>query len=274
MLAQRLFFGALLIAGVVLIAWGDIRLARAAQPAFLGLDLSRGSLIPLAVFLLATFGAIESLRLAAAAGHRPVAGMVLACVACLHAAVTLVPGIPGRGGLQEPVVLIVALGFLAIGCVQVARRRTAGSLGDMASSVLVIIYMGILPAFITTMRTCGPGSRGVWFVVLFVAVVKLTDIGAYFTGLAAGRTKLIPEISPGKTVEGLAGGLAAGCAAAVVLSCTLPWPADVQPGSRLRRHGVAGRSGGRSRRIHAQARRSGQGLRTPHPVLRGNARSP
>lgn len=48
-----------------------------------------------------------------------------------------------------------------------------------------------------------------FFLALFVIlVVSATDIGAYFTGRAIGRTKLAPAISPGKTWEGLGGGMA------------------------------------------------------------------
>ena len=56
-------------------------------------------------------------------------------------------------------------------------------------------------------------------VVAILLCVKFTDIGAYFTGKSLGRHKLIYWLSPGKTWEGLAGGLVfaaavgAGCAA-------------------------------------------------------------
>ena len=46
--------------------------------------------------------------------------------------------------------------------------------------------------------------------MVFVALIAafLTDTGAYFTGYFFGKHKLIPEISPKKTVEGAIGGVA------------------------------------------------------------------
>lgn len=59
------------------------------------------------------------------------------------------------------------------------------------------------------------------FVVLFVLLlVWAADVGAYFAGVRYGRKKLMPAVSPGKTIEGLIGGLAL---AGVVLMVLFQW---------------------------------------------------
>jgi phosphatidate cytidylyltransferase len=52
-------------------------------------------------------------------------------------------------------------------------------------------------------------AHGLELLIWVFIVTWATDIGAYFTGRSFGRRKLAPSISPGKTVEGLYGGMAA-----------------------------------------------------------------
>lgn len=52
-------------------------------------------------------------------------------------------------------------------------------------------------------------AHGLELLMWAFIVTWSTDIGAYFTGRSLGKRKLAPSISPGKTVEGLYGGIAA-----------------------------------------------------------------
>lgn len=52
-------------------------------------------------------------------------------------------------------------------------------------------------------------DSGQWLVVLLIAVVASADIGGFFVGRRWGRHKLAANVSPGKTWEGFAGGVAA-----------------------------------------------------------------
>jgi phosphatidate cytidylyltransferase len=69
-------------------------------------------------------------------------------------------------------------------------------------------------------------ARSPWLVLAAMAIVWIADTAAYFAGRAFGRRKLAPEISPGKTWEGVYGALAAVALYAFLL-LTLAAPAGV-----------------------------------------------
>lgn len=53
-------------------------------------------------------------------------------------------------------------------------------------------------------------AQGVFFIVFCLASAWIADAGGYFFGMAFGKRKLAPEISPKKTVEGALGGAVSG----------------------------------------------------------------
>jgi phosphatidate cytidylyltransferase len=60
--------------------------------------------------------------------------------------------------------------------------------------------------------------QGAWLVVMIAGIVAAADIGGYFTGRKFGKRKLAQAVSPGKTLEGFAGGLVSNLALGAVVA--------------------------------------------------------
>jgi len=108
--------------------------------------------------------------------------------------------------------LIMTGSLLLIMIREVFRRDMSQSLAHIAVTVFGIMYVGWLGSHLVMLRQL-PASLGMddnmgARLVFYVALVTwATDTGAYLFGVALGRRKLIPRISPNKTVEGAVGGL-------------------------------------------------------------------
>lgn len=99
-----------------------------------------------------------------------------------------------------------------------SRKPLEDSLPSSAVAVLATTYVGMLTGSLIRLRNDFPeGWKLVFFLLL---VVWLGDSGAYYVGKKFGKRKLSPRISPKKTIEGLAGGMATSIIAAVVIHFT------------------------------------------------------
>ena len=87
-------------------------------------------------------------------------------------------------------------------------------LNTVALATLGLLYCALLPTFILRLLSLPDGLA--WFALL-VAVVFSGDTFAYFGGISFGKNKLMPTLSPGKTIAGAVSGLAGSAVAGVLI---------------------------------------------------------
>jgi phosphatidate cytidylyltransferase len=195
MLRWRLLLGTLLIATLAVLFWLD---AASTLPG-----------IWLAPVLLAfgVLGTGEAIRLARAAGMRPLAGVV-------YLGSLLILAAPWTGSVKGPMAgasvgdwtsWVVALVLIAIFLGEMVRYQKPGeATANIAAAVFAVVYVGLFLSYAVQLRL----RFGVGALASLIVVVKMGDTGAYTVGRLVGRHKLVPRLSPAKTIEGAAGALA------------------------------------------------------------------
>jgi phosphatidate cytidylyltransferase len=185
-------------------AWLDEWIDARAAPDFVGTDTyPPGVMVFIALLVLSTMGAREIARIFRAKGVEIGSG-----IAMFIAMLGLVTIAFGRPLISES--LLMAGGFTSVIVAYVAgllyalrHKEVNGSIAIGSGVLFIHVYMGLMLGFMLLIRQ----EHSIWILIWVLASVKSCDIGAYFTGTTIGKHKLIPWLSPGKTWEGLVGGM-------------------------------------------------------------------
>ncbi len=147
----------------------------------------------------------ELYRIAREAGYTPIAplGIVMAAVLPLvvHAQSLGLIRVP----FTVPVLVLLATVIVAL----FVRTPAERPLGAAAITLFGVAYTAGLLSFAYALRTFDyviGQAAGTVVVVFPLLITWATDVGAFFVGRLLGGPKLMPSVSPGKTVSGAIGG--------------------------------------------------------------------
>lgn len=204
---DRLILGplliALLIGGLALDQYLDAKPAPALLHGVLGATWPPGVVVFVVMTLVAVLAARELAAILAANGVLASKRIMTFAAIVGILASGVVPGLvtPAESaaavGSAGVVVLVTALAFYS------RHRSVEGVVAATGGALLAFVYLGLMFGFLLAIR----GEHSAWVLLWVLLVTKACDIGGLFAGKAFGRHKLIPWLSPGKTWEGLAGGL-------------------------------------------------------------------
>lgn len=216
MLRKRLIAAALFITPMVTLIWLDVNQ---------NFDFPGFWLLPTALVLSVLIGG-ELMAMLAKPTPGAIAWVAYGGIVLCHLAISL-PAIIGPGMRFSMWELQALMLFLTLAAAfghemwNYSAERPA--ITRIALTMLTVLYAGWLMSFLAATRLELSNAKGAMAIFSILFVIKMSDAGAYFAGKNLGRRKLAPVLSPGKTVEGLIGGmLAAIFAAFLILTLVAP----------------------------------------------------
>jgi phosphatidate cytidylyltransferase len=136
----------------------------------------------------------------------------------------------GRGLFTLTLVSVLGAAWWLLALLWLTRFDFAAR--DTAPARALKLFAGtacVVPAWAALCLTHASEPRGPLWTLFALALVWVADSGAYFAGSRYGKRKLAPRISPGKSWEGLAGGLVASLLLAVAATPLLHTGWDALP---------------------------------------------
>jgi phosphatidate cytidylyltransferase len=201
MLLKRTVLTIVIVAVVAALFWADHRLHRT-----VGFNL---------IFLaIVVFSVEEFYDLARQRGYTPYSVWGMFCAGLMVAADWVGYTVPSEMHWVGVVAFVFLCGLFILQGWLLPRRE---GLVSMAITAFAIVYVWGLGHFIVRLRYLDPEIIGIRGVLLFVAVVKATDITAYLVGSRWGRHRPFPHVSPNKSWEGYIGGFVASLAVGVLV---------------------------------------------------------
>ncbi len=112
---------------------------------------------------------------------------------------------PGNGVVLGAILSATAIAVLTWLLVNYGERTVVDALVTIAG----VVYVGFMLSHLLLLRGLGEGTGwdlGLKWVAFAFFCTWAADSFAYFVGMAIGKRKLAPKISPGKSIEGVLGG--------------------------------------------------------------------
>ncbi len=138
-------------------------------------------------------------------------------------------------GLQDYYFIVFAV-MIFILCAGLFEKDATAALSGTGGTIFGVLYIAGLLSFAIRLRDLGTSlagnsasssplraarhidnGTGIYALLFTIAVIFISDTGAYFVGKTYGKRRVAPAISPKKSWEGVGGGIAASLIAAAVI---------------------------------------------------------
>ncbi|MBU4318460.1 MAG: phosphatidate cytidylyltransferase [Proteobacteria bacterium] len=130
--------------------------------------------------------------------------------------------------MSDIMFLVFAINYLSSAMICVFKAgQPLGSTEVMAKQVQGMVYIPLMLAFLVFLRL---GEFGTIWIFYLLFIIFAGDVGAYYVGTYMGKHKLMPAVSPKKTIEGAAGGILANILVGSLINLYLPnspWGLDM-----------------------------------------------